>query len=639
MSKATLKPDKSADPNQDDNWVDDAVFKYLEPGSFKSFFLFAGAGSGKTRTLVNVLAKFKANYGHQFRLGRKKVAIITYTNAAADEIVHRLDNDPIFQVSTIHSFAWQLISTFTTDIKKWLTLDLSADMDRLEDEQSRSKNLRNKTSIDRAKKIESKRKRLETLKDIRKFVYSPSGDNSSRDSLNHAEVISMAADFIASKPLMQQLLVSQFPVILIDESQDTKKELIDALFALQQAMPEAVSLGLFGDIMQRIYADGKENLQNAVPPTWEKPVKKLNHRSGKRIIRLINSIREDIDTQVQQPRVEKPEGTVRLFISSRRDDKKLVEEKSMQAMARLTGDSLWNQEGNNVKVLILEHHMAASRMEFLPFFEPLYKQSRLTTGILDGTLAGLTLLTNVILPMVQAYLAKNQFEIARILKKYSPLFSADLLKKSADQEAMLEAGKAAAHSFLQLWDKDSDPLIITVLEAVAGTGLFVVPESIRPVVSRTVKEKEDITASEAAGEEEEEDKSELHAWEQAFTYPFSLVEKYSEYLSKDSKFGTHQGVKGLEFPRVMVIIDDEEAKGFMFSYDKLFGAKELSATDQKNIDEGKETGLDRTRRLFYVACSRAKDSLAIIAYADNPSLVKKNALSFKWFDEAEIEIV
>jgi DNA helicase-2/ATP-dependent DNA helicase PcrA len=75
----------------------------------------------------------------------------------------------------------------------------------------------------------------------------------------------------------------------------------------------------------------------------------------------------------------------------------------------------------------------------------------------------------------------------------------------------------------------------------------------------------------------------------------------------------------------------------LFSYDKLFGSKELSQGDKKNMAEGKETGIDRTRRLFYVACSRAKESLAIVAYSDNPSIVEQNALKYGWFTKDEIE--
>lgn len=110
-------------------------------------------------------------------------------------------------------------------------------------------------------------------------------------------------------------------------------------------------------------------------------------------------------------------------------------------------------------------------------------------------------------------------------------------------------------------------------------------------------------------------------------------------MSDNSKFGTHQGVKGLEYPRVAVIIDDEEARGFLFTYDKLFGAKALSDTDKENLKVGKDSVLDRTRRLFYVACSRAEKSLAIIAYTSDPESVKATLMANDWFEEGEIEII
>ena len=220
--------------NDIDNQVDTEIYECLNLNNPKSFFLFAGAGSGKTRTLVNVLNEFKKNHGREFRLNRKRVAIITYTNAASNEIKDRLEFDPIFSVSTIHSFAWELIEPFVKDIKTWLIENLANEILKLQDEQSRSRNLLNKTSIDRSKKIESKNKRILNLDNIIKFTYNPNGDNLSKDALNHSEVISIAAYFIQQKPLMQQLLVCKYPIVLIDESQDTKKELIDAFFELQK---------------------------------------------------------------------------------------------------------------------------------------------------------------------------------------------------------------------------------------------------------------------------------------------------------------------------------------------------------------------------------------------------------------------
>jgi len=105
-----------------------------------------------------------------------------------------------------------------------------------------------------------------------------------------------------------------------------------------------------------------------------------------------------------------------------------------------------------------------------------------------------------------------------------------------------------------------------------------------------------------------------------------------------ASFDTHQGVKGREFERVMVIMDDTEARGFMFGYEKLLGAKSASDADKKNEREGKETGVDRTRRLMYVTCSRAEKSLALVVYTENPSAVKSHILANGWFSEEEINI-
>jgi DNA helicase-2/ATP-dependent DNA helicase PcrA len=113
----------------------------------------------------------------------------------------------------------------------------------------------------------------------------------------------------------------------------------------------------------------------------------------------------------------------------------------------------------------------------------------------------------------------------------------------------------------------------------------------------------------------------------------------TEYINGQSPFFTHQGVKGLEFPRVMAIIDDSEMREFLFSYDKLFGIKSKTTTDINNEREGKETGIDRTRRLFYVICSRAEESLAVVAYTDNPAGLKVGLSGNGWFNDDEIIIL
>jgi DNA helicase-2/ATP-dependent DNA helicase PcrA len=54
---------------------------------------------------------------------------------------------------------------------------------------------------------------------------------------------------------------------------------------------------------------------------------------------------------------------------------------------------------------------------------------------------------------------------------------------------------------------------------------------------------------------------------------------------------------------------------------------------------GDETGIDRTRRLFYVTCSRTEKSLAIVSYSSNPEKVKGHAIQQGWFEDNEIEFL
>ncbi len=630
--------------NNIDDHVDEELYQYLNLDDPKSFFLFAGAGSGKTKSLVETLKRLKDKYEQRLKLNRQQIAVITYTNAACDEIKNRLEHNPIFSVSTIHSFVWKLIQNYPFDIKGWLRVNLKNEIAELQQQQLTGR--ASKASVDRAKKIEAKTKRLEKLDAIKKFIYNPDGDNNTKDSLNHSEVINIGAYFLLNKPLMQLILIRKHPILLIDESQDTKKELIDAFFDVQKNNSKHFSLGLFGDTMQRIYSDGKENLGRDLPSDWLKPVKKMNHRCPKRIITLINKIRYNVDAQEQLPRVEKEEGIVRFFIGQHSQDKIVNENAVRQKMAEITNDSLWNGENAEVKTLILEHHMSAKRMGFSELFEPLYKIEKLKTGLLDGSLSGIRFFTQYILPLVIAKQNNDTFGIARTVRQYSPLFKKDTLKKSSSQMDTIKESNSAVTLLFSLWKDNNTPKLIDIINNVANSGLFIIPESLIPISTRNAKEQE--VADEYVNKIQEDlleeniddDKDEIiDAWDKALSTPFTQIVAYNDYILDKSKFATHQGVKGLQFPRVMVILDDEEARGFLFSYEKLVGAKSPTESDIKNISEGKETSIDRTLRLFYVACSRAQESLAIVIYTSSPLLVKTKIKMEGWFDEEEIELL
>jgi DNA helicase II / ATP-dependent DNA helicase PcrA len=606
--------------------VDDEIYSCLDLDKPKSFFLFAGAGSGKTRSLVEVLKRFRENNIHRLRTNAQQVAIITYTNAACDEIKRRLEFDPAFSVSTIHSFAWELIKSHTTDIKSLLRVRLQKDIDELELAQSKGR-AGSKAAEDRPRQIAAKRKRLESLSTVRKFSYNPNGDNSGRDSLNHAEVIVLTAELLARRPLLQTILTRKFPVLLVDESQDTKKELIDALFTVQRVHKTQFSLGLFGDIMQRIYMDGKEDLGlTPLPNDWLTPKKIYNYRCPRRVVKLINKIRQDVD-QNSQESVKENEGLVRLFIKDvgQLIDKTAVENVVCQKMAEFTNDMLWTDPKEN-KTLTLEHHMAAQRGGFSNFFNALYVD-KLKTGLIDGTLSSITFFSQRVLPLINSLEVNNQFAASRILNNHSPLMIKEKFENSENPKAEIKKAKDAVDALYSLWENDSDPTLQSILKEIYRSGLFKVPDSLATIAGRQKKDFEIV---------EDDVDPIIDAWDKALASHFSEFKEYVYYISDKSRFGTHQGIKGLEFPRVIVVLDDEDAGGNFFSYEKLFGVKAPTKLDNDNQKKGKETSIDRTRRLFYVTCSRAEESLAIIAYTSEPIKVKENALRQKWFAEEEI---
>lgn len=611
--------------NNIDDGVDVEIASCLKIGNLRSFFLFAGAGSGKTRSLVKALALLEEEYGNYFRLRRQRVATITYTNAACDEIIHRLDNNPLFFVHTIHSFAWEMIKLHNKDIKDWLRVNLNNEIKTLEIKQAKGRP-GTTASATRMQKIESKKNRIQYLNHVKQFVYNPNGDNLTQDSLNHAEVIKIFSFFLTEKSLMQEILIRGFPVLLIDESQDTNKELIEAFFHVQKRHKERFALGLFGDRMQRIYSDGKKELGVNLPLDWATPTKKMNHRCPKRVIKLINKIRENVDGQQQLARSDKQEGFVRLFIvNSDSVRKQEIEREAAIKMAAFTQDDLWKEDDDNIKILTLEHHMAASRMDFLTVFEPIYKVSQYRTSLLDGTLSELRFFTQTILPLVSARKEKDAFKAANIVKRYSLFLDKENLKDSEDQVEKIKEANLAVNDLFALWENNQVPTLLQIVANLLKSRLFIVPDTLRKAYGSNDKSTED--------------NPKIEAWKSALRSPFTQIENYFNYISNKSRFGTHQGIKGLEFPRVMVILDDSDARGFLFSYEKLFSAKDKSDSDIQKEQKGEETSIDRSKRLLYVTCSRTQESLAVILYTQKPDKVKNFVVSNDWFMEEEIEVL
>ena len=425
--------------NDRDAGVVEEICGYLTERPPRSFFLFAGAGSGKTHTLVEVLRRLTGIVSHEsggrlakrLRLYGRSVRVVTYTKNAVAVISGRLGTNDLVAVSTIHSFCWELIGGFDDDIREALIADKAL---QLEDARAKAAaKVRGISDTDRKKfgEIEAE---MEALKGVPTFMYHPDKDTYGEGALQHGQVLDATAWLLLNRPTLRTILQDRHPIILIDESQDTMKSVLDALMKLAVPRGSGLTLGLLGDHRQRIYMDGHSNLPGLVPLGWAKPELKMNRRSQQRVVQLINMIWEAKLAGRTQPasgveqhhRIEKTGGTVRLFIghtSLSTPEKRQKEAWIASQMQQATQSDAWATPAG-YQSLALEHKLVAARGDFLnvytalPLLDP---NAAAPTGRGENTGPSVARLVLQDLAQVAACVAAdgsiNDFKVTEVLRR------------------------------------------------------------------------------------------------------------------------------------------------------------------------------------------------------------------------------
>ncbi len=639
--------------NDRDSGVVEEICRYLTEPLPRSFFLFAGAGSGKTRTLVEVLRRLTGIVSHEsggalarrLRLYGRSIRVVTYTKNAVSVISSRLGTNNLVAVSTIHSFCWELIGGFDEDIRESLIADKAA---QLEDAKAKAAaKVRGISDTDRRKFVEIEAE-MEALKGVPTFLYHPDKDTYGDGALQHGQVLDATAWLLLNRPTLRNILQDRHPIILIDESQDTMKSVLDALMKLAEPRGSGLTLGLLGDHRQRIYMDGHADLPSLVPPGWAKPELKMNHRSQQRIVQLINKIwtaklagRIQPSSGVEQHhRTEKAGGTVRLFIghtSLSTPEKRQKEAWVASQMQQAVHSDAWATPAG-YQSLALEHKLVAARGDFLNVYTAMTlidPNGAAPSGRGENTGPSVARLVLQDLAQITACVAAdgtvNDFTATEVLRRAGCLdqLPADSGERVARTEEMHEALVAFGAACIK---PDA-----TVAEVVAP----IIKAHIFKVDARLLQQFDDQTPPPDAPiprrETETDDARRRRGWCELFKAPWAELERYRRYLAGNSELATHQVVKGSEFTHVMVVMDDEQSGGNQISYDKLFGATELSERDLDNFKAGKETTIDRSLRLLYVTCSRARESLALVLWAENPAGALKFARHESgWFAVEEV---
>lgn len=614
---------------QKDTPADIALYDCLNASPPRSFLMIAGAGSGKTTSLIKGLAEILNKHGERLKLRRQKVACITYTLVAAGEIWADVGNNPLVQVSTIHSFLWSLVRSFQSDIHEWVTNRID---EKLEELRNATKNFGPRVQQRTRDKNQSDIARYEQQRDrigrVHSFTYG-TGSNYVKGILGHDDIIKMVPQLITERPLMRTLLAQQYPFLFVDESQDTMENVVTALKAVDEQMGDRFCIGFFGDPMQRIYPTGIGAISGG--PHWVNITKPENFRCPATVLSVANAIRRDGDGLVQtRGKMTGPEdalvsvpGSAHIFILpiDRERDQRVAQVRAWAAAKN--GDPIWAVDTDNegVKLLVIVHRMAAKRLGFGDLYEALNDKApnKFKNGFLDGTAWPLRLFRTFVLPLVNASMNGREFDVMQILRNQSPLLTREKLKGANVAEQLIRL-RQFTENLQQMMGPESTSTVADVLRHIHDSGVIDLDPRLLSYLDLPApiedKEPDLVEDLEEDGDDDELPK-EIAAMDAFLACPASQFWSYNKYIAEESPFSTQQGIKGAEFERVLVILDDDEGTHVQFSYDKYLGIKPLSERDEAGKREGRETAVERTRRLFYVCCTRALKDLIVVLFTSD----------------------
>ncbi len=635
---------------QKDTEADQELYSCLKSSPPRSFLMIAGAGSGKTTSLIKGLTEVLNKHGERLKSRRQKVVCITYTEIAAGEILADVGNNPLVHVSTIHSFFWSLIRSFQFDIQEWVASRIE---ERLVELQEKAANfgprVQQRTRDKSQRDIVLYEQQQKRISQVRSFTYG-AGSDYVNGILGHEDIIKMVPQLIVERPLMRRLLAQQYPFLFVDESQDTMKNVVESLKLVNEELGDGFCLGFFGDPMQQIYLTGIGSI--SAGPGWANITKPENFRCPATVLSVANAIRRDGDgliqtggrmTESEDALVSVP-GSAHLFILPVDEKRDLRVAQVRTWAAGKNDDPEWhtNEGKEAVKVLVIVHRMAAKKLGFGDLYAALNDRApeKFKDGFLDATVWPVRPFFKFVLPLVRASKMGSEFDIMQVFRSQSPLLESRNL--SGDNVVKrLDDLRRFTESLQHMMELGSGETIADVLRHVHESKVIVLDPRLLSYLNlpAEVEVEDGENTDSAEGEDDgEELTKEVMSMDAFLACPAWQFWGYYNYVNDKSPFSTQQGIKGAEFERVLVVLDDDEGTHVQFSYDKYLGITPLSNRDEVNINEGKETVVERTRRLFYVCCTRAKKDLIVVFFTPDVLAARAKIAALGLFPASAIHL-
>jgi len=521
----------------------------------KSFVFEAGAGSGKTYSLIEALKYLVDKKGLEFMSKGQHIACITYTERAVAEIEGRIDKNKCVHVSTIHAFSWNLIKPFQTDLISLI------------------KSLNDKWTA------RSEGEEFTKVDYSQGYPYIKNGVA----YLHHDDVIALTA-IVLSKSKFRSVLASRFPVVLVDEYQDTNTDLVEAFKDYILSTNSKIILGFFGDHWQKIYAGcGLIEHENLVLIE-----KNSNFRSNQNVVDVLNAMRPSLQQSVSDD--SRSGVTLLLHSNDWKGERRkgphwagdLPPEESdryvNKIMAFLEREHGWDfNDIEETKILMLTQSVLAAKQGY-PTIPTVFSRNEKFSKKEDPHISFLVDDLEVVIKLYH-------------LKEYGKMMS--LLKKRVDFTNPVKEKAEWAKFILELDELRSLGTVGEVIDFLIDSKKIGVPQS--------VLAKEMLLQHLSQGEETEERKK-IEYLSLLRAVPYVEIIALTKYLNGYTPFSTNHGVKGEQYRDVLVVAGRGWNK---FNFDKMIKWTAIPPPPDK------VKGYEEGRNLFYVSCSRSKDNLVV----------------------------
>ncbi|MBS7415260.1 UvrD-helicase domain-containing protein [Pseudomonas syringae] len=588
-----------------------------------NFSVIAGAGSGKTESLLKALSYVSVSSGAVMLSANQKVACITYTNAAVDVIKRRTSLSELFYVSTIHKFLWEQINSYQNDIR--ISLRERIIPKRIENKQEKTKG-NSKIAIKARAQIVRLAKALASIDNIKFFKYGSSGySDLEKGQFDHDDVIEIASDLIINNKSLRRIIGQRFPYIFIDEAQDTFPSVIEAFNSISGEIGLPIT-GYFGDPVQQIYEKRAGDFQG--PPGACRVEKGINYRCSVEVIKVLNAIRPSLP---QEPGDKNVQGSVELIlIKSEKGEGERNTYSTRQLNDNLSRfdqalESVGWKGDSEVKQLYLTRQMIAVRLGFSrlnKLFTGLYSSKSSEDSFKEGTHYLISPFVDTLVPLINYFEADNWGGISALLRERSPALDPEGKNKNKSLRDVSVELRKHIEGLNQLWKSGTT---YEVLLFARDNGLFNSVQKLDDHLSRMPRLEnydDDVNYMDKAD------------WlcDEFFKLTCEELNSFCKFINKMTAYSTQHGVKGDEFPKVLVVFDDVEANWNQYSFSKLFAPK----TSGKDPTDGQRT---KSYNIAYVCFSRASEDLKIVIFSNDPEAAKKEIeLSFL-FVSARITLI